>query len=596
MKFEEFLERLEGVRSAGDGKVANCPGHDDRRQSLSVGKGDGGRILINCHAECEPAHIVRVMGLEMRDLMGEEGSPSVSHNGSWGNKREVVATYSYQDAMGVDLFEAVRFEPKGFAQRRKPQSSDDPSKVKFGYVWSLDGIATVLYRLPYLERADKSEIVYVVEGEKDVHTLEEYGLLATCCPMGAGKWKRHYNHHLEGRLVCIIPDNDRAGHKHAEQVLDSVEKVAKSAAIVTLEDLPEKGDVTDWFQLGLGTPEQLREMAKVALGCNHKVATIADLKAAGASMAWVWPGWIPRGCLTALAGEGGKGKTRFLADLLRRVRTGGSWPDDTEHHIPPTSTALWVLADNNHNEIVKLTEDFGIEDAVYVNAWESDPFGGTILDSKEDLENLERRIEMVRPLFVFVDTVGGATDKNMARQEDAKTFYNPLAVLARKYNCAVIAVTHLNANGKFLGRRVIERVRSAISISHPDGAEKKRRRLEVVKTNAEHPDPLGITMGSSGNEYDGEPPELPEAEQVEVKVPKKVQDAADWLKDYIGNGVRRVTVIRDASDAKGISTGTLYRAKDVLSIIESRDASGYQTWSLPADGEEQNRSDSVAFA
>ena len=118
--------------------------------------------------------------------------------------------------------------------------------------------------------------------------------------------------------------------------------------------------------------------------------------------------------------------------------------------LPPTSTALWLLADNNHNEIVQLARDFGIEDGIYINAWQDDPFGGTVLECKEDLDNLEKRIELVRPAFVFIDTVGGATDMNMAKQEDAKKFYNPLQIIARKYGCAIVCVTHLNASGKFL--------------------------------------------------------------------------------------------------------------------------------------------------
>ena len=58
--------------------------------------------------------------------------------------------------------------------------------------------------------------VFVVEGEKDVDNLAAIGLCATSSPMGAGKWKAHYNEYFRGKDVAIIPDNDDPGRKHAE--------------------------------------------------------------------------------------------------------------------------------------------------------------------------------------------------------------------------------------------------------------------------------------------------------------------------------------------------------------------------------------------
>ena len=51
---------------------------------------------------------------------------------------------------------------------------------------SLDGVRPVLYSLPELLKTD---VVYIVEGEKDVNNLRRTGLTATCNPGGAGKWR-----------------------------------------------------------------------------------------------------------------------------------------------------------------------------------------------------------------------------------------------------------------------------------------------------------------------------------------------------------------------------------------------------------------------
>ncbi len=52
MTISEFSARLAGVKGSGGQITARCPAHDDRHQSLSVREGDGGRILVKCHAGC----------------------------------------------------------------------------------------------------------------------------------------------------------------------------------------------------------------------------------------------------------------------------------------------------------------------------------------------------------------------------------------------------------------------------------------------------------------------------------------------------------------------------------------------------------------
>jgi hypothetical protein len=158
------------------------------------------------------------------------------------NGRRVVATYDYHDEHGGLLFQVVRFQPKDFRQRR-PDG-------KGGWVWSLNGVPRVLYRLPELAAAPKDRPVFVVEGEKDADALVALGLLATTAPLGANKWRPEYSEALRGRPVFILPDNDDPGRAHAAAVRDALRGVAESITIVELPGLPEKGDVSDWLAAG----------------------------------------------------------------------------------------------------------------------------------------------------------------------------------------------------------------------------------------------------------------------------------------------------------------------------------------------------------
>lgn len=309
------------------------------------------------------------------------------------------------------------------------------------------------------------------------------------------------------------------------------------------------------------------------------VATIDDLIRCGAEIRWLWKDWIQVGVLNVVAAEGGTGKTRFCADLLRRIRHGLPWPDGAPMQLAPESLALWVVADNHHDEMVTLSLSFRIKDGIRLNAHKSDPYGGVSLDTEEDLAALAGRIQAVKPALVVIDTVGNATDRNLSRQEDAKAFYQPLQVMARRANCAILCLTHLSANGGVLGRRAKEKVRSLIMMSKPDINDEKRR-LWVEKTNSRKPLPLGVTMGDLGNDYDDCPPDV--AASPRAAASSKVLLAAQWLSEQLTAGPKRVSHLRTAAEAKEISSTTLYRAKDELGI-EEFEAEGKKWWRVASD-------------
>ena len=155
----------------------------------------------------------------------------------------------------------------------------------------------VPYRLPKLLNA---ETVYLPEGEKDVHTLEGWGLVASCNPGGSGSGTLYaeWPDYFRDRHIVILPDNDEPGRKHSAAVASALMGAAASIRIVELPDLPAKGDVTDWRDAG-GTFEQFRALADAAkpmdgaalseLRAHWGVAGEESHRAAGAEAADDWP-------------------------------------------------------------------------------------------------------------------------------------------------------------------------------------------------------------------------------------------------------------------------------------------------------------------
>lgn len=62
------LALLPTARKSGNGWVATCPAHEDKRPSLSVCEGSDGRALVFCHAGCSAKAICSAMGIELNAL------------------------------------------------------------------------------------------------------------------------------------------------------------------------------------------------------------------------------------------------------------------------------------------------------------------------------------------------------------------------------------------------------------------------------------------------------------------------------------------------------------------------------------------------
>lgn len=230
-----------------------CPVHSGKDPNFAVNAETG---LAQCHSQCgrgwDPISLeMELAGLDFPrakervfDLVGRPRIP-------W-EERDVEAIYDYTDEQGKLLYQVLRKHGKKFSQRRPDGSG--------GWIWGLGDARRVPYRLPKLAHAD---FVANCEGEKDVHTLEALGIVATCNSGGAGNFKTELASHFAGKTVAIFPDNDAPGREHALKVAALLGPVAKSIKIVELPGLPLKGDVTDFVNAG-GTVDQIREIYKSA--------------------------------------------------------------------------------------------------------------------------------------------------------------------------------------------------------------------------------------------------------------------------------------------------------------------------------------------
>jgi 5S rRNA maturation endonuclease (ribonuclease M5) len=168
-------------------------------------------------------------------------------------KLDLVETYDYTDESGNLLFQKLRFIDKDtgkktFRQRRKNEQGE--------WVYNLDGVNQVLYRLPeVIDAIRDGKNVVVVEGEKDVETLRSLGRVATTMPGGAGKWRENHTEALRGANVIVVADNDEVGKTHAADVADKLRNADCAVRLMITDGVK---DITDLIESG-GELKELRD-------------------------------------------------------------------------------------------------------------------------------------------------------------------------------------------------------------------------------------------------------------------------------------------------------------------------------------------------
>ncbi len=342
-----------------------CPLHGGNGPNFAVNAETG---LWHCFTGCQDAggdalaFLQRKDGLTFPEALhalaewaGTTPTPLPARNGHKNGQehkngqspRRITETYDYTDDGGTLLFQAVRYDPKGFAQRV-------PAGAPGTWTYALNGTRRVLYHLPEVVAAVEAERpVYLCEGEKDADALRALGLTATCNPMGAGKWEDAYTDALAGAVVALLPDNDPAGRAHAARVAAALHGKAKRLCVVELPNLPDKGDVSDWLAAG-GTKEALLALVKAAPDWNpdaapplsdppaapsaapkrkpiaERVVDLADV-APPADVPLLLGKYLMKGASHWLTGQTGIGKSTFVYNLVCALAEGSSlWGMDCE--------------------------------------------------------------------------------------------------------------------------------------------------------------------------------------------------------------------------------------------------------------------------
>jgi hypothetical protein len=383
------------------------------------------------------------MGLDYTDLFEPETSSDPT--------KTIVATYDYKATDGTLLYQAVRFQPKGFRQRRPNPAGPDK------WVWNMAALKhkKVPYRLPDLVG---HSTIYCVEGEKDVDALWAIGVPATCNIGGAGKWSLQETNWLKDLgvgLVIVIPDNDTAGQSHAELVASSVRSAGIAVKVVKLPDLPPHGDVSDWLSSG-HTVAELQALVETPVPAaggtpDLRLTAIGDFLAEpDEQVEYIVEGCIAASTVNGLTAKPKVGKSTAARHLAVEVARGGSW---LGRKCRPG--AVWYVAfEGRRADIRNHFRQLG--------ATKADPI--RIFIGRAPAAVVKKLAELAireRPALIIIDTM-----QRFIRAKDASDYaeltllLDDVIAIARDSDAAILLLHHANKSGRAGARSRSKRSRS----------------------------------------------------------------------------------------------------------------------------------------
>lgn len=448
------------MKGSGTQRTARCPAHDDTRNSLSVAQGNNGGIVVTCHAGCEYKDILDAMSLIDADIMpsstaAQDFTPDKKDRPQ-GKGGAPVAVYRYIDVDGNLLSEKTRWPDKGFSWRQTDGTSWKKGKHP----------KVTLYNMPAL----KQDIIYIVEGEKDVDTLTRLGKAAVSGPNGAktGKWPSEVCGLFAGKYVVILPDHDAPGKAYALDIANGLHGIAKSVKLVDLADIwpeiPEHGDVTDFIEAG-GDMVKVDGMASISRDYEPRevAGDVSDLlklfkplsEYREEEASWLIAGWIPDGQITLLASDGGVGKTSTWCDIIAALSNGSTCildkPGTTRK---PMRVMFLTTEDSVRKKLKKKLRLAGANMDNIITPDFADDRDGLLRKVKFGTPEMSTIIRSFRPELCVYDPVQGFTPPkvNMGSRNEMRDCMAPLIALGEECGATFLISCHTNKRKGAYGR------------------------------------------------------------------------------------------------------------------------------------------------
>ena len=209
---------------------------------------------------------------------------------------------------------------------------------------------------------------------------------------------------------------------------------------------------------------------------------------------WLWPGWLAAGCVVAVEGDPGSGKSSIVTDVVARLTTGSAMPDGARgsRHDRPTDCVV-VSIGGDPPDLTRGRLRVAGADPSRCHAPIFRHWAGDDLDLPDDMWRLEWVVrDAGAHAVVVIDPLAGVLssgDPFIARR-----VLFTLGRIAEKSAATVLVTTHgIDTDATLTAARVVW------SVWHDGGAATSPRSLRVVKSNlGPRPQPLTFRLTGDG--------------------------------------------------------------------------------------------------
>lgn len=323
---------------------------------------------------------------------------------------------------------------------------------------------------------------------------------------------------------------------------------------------------------------------------------------------WLWPGRIPLGKLTLLAGDPGLGKSFVTLDIAARVSRGDAWPDMPLFPQPPGGVLLFNAEDDLADTIAPRLDKAGADDTKIIAVE-----GVSMLNQRRhfslevDLPRLDEvLVENPGMRLVVIDPIAAYCGKvDSHKNSEVRGLLAPLAELASRHRVAVVTVTHLSKSGgtkavyRAMGSLAFAAAARAVWAVTKDPTNPERRLLLPAKLNlARDPDGLAYRIDDGKVVWEYEPVAMHADDAFAAEAAKdkpqtnrgsERREATDWLIEHLNHGPHAASEVIEMGQQYGFSERTLRRAYQAVGAKPRKQSfDGPWLWALRSQDSPQD--------
>lgn len=460
----ELISKLDLSKTGTDEFSGRCPNpnciKDGGKDRFRISNYNG-KLKHHCRKECSLKD--RTNALRDLGLIPPYKSPSAFKN----TNRAELRSHIYEDESSTPVRKAIKYSDGSWTQQRFKGVE---------WLYGVKDTPNILYGLPRLLEDHTDNLVFVFEGEKDCELAWDHGLLATTNVGGAGNWKDELNKPLEGRTVCLVPDNDNAGSNHVTKVSKSLTESGIQNFILWnyRENLSEKGDFSDWMaannnqvdeflnlvkeeQRNPSTPPELQHSDNPTKFL-HKFGIMSAVDLVNTDLPepeFLLEGIIPKTGLAMIAGGSKAGKSWANLRFCKEIAEAGykvfylSTEDNKGRAKKRVKMVFGSSPHPNFDVLPMLSEDI------------------TLPRGKEALEFINELFRWKKYDLIVIDTVAAILEPktNNKNYEISEAEYAAIRKVAHEHQKAIFVTTHTKKSNGDTGVPKVEQILGSTGIS-----------------------------------------------------------------------------------------------------------------------------------